>query len=163
MLRIYLIIAALAAILGGIWGISKLPEHYRDQGRKEVTAKYEAATKEAIDKKIMEIEVIKRDQKLINQKVVSDYELKLQTQANDYDKRIDAIRKSGGLRIPKDNSCRPTERAETTSSEGDNEANTIRLPERVEEGLFDLARKANEVVLQLGACQMWIRDNGFAQ
>lgn len=163
MLRIYLSLALIASLIGCGWYVSTLPEKYREQGRQEVLKKQSDATKIAIDKRNAEIEIEKRNQEIINRKVISDYELKLSNQAHEHDKRVADIRKSGGLRILKNDSCGLAGKAETTSAERDHDASTIRLPGRVESDLFDLAKKADETVAQLGVCQAWIKDNGFSK
>lgn len=151
--------AVLVALLAGgaTWGY----KHVKESGRQEVRAELQKATDQAIIKRNLEIQAEQSKLAAINQKVITDYESKLQDQAASYDKRIAAINAAGGLRIAANRSQRPTASAEATSAGSSDEASTIRLPERVEIDLYAYAKRADEVRLQLGACQSWIKDNGF--
>lgn len=151
--------AVLVALLAGgaTWGYKSIKE----SGRQEVIAAVQKANDAAMAKRYFESKEAEAKHAAINQKVITDYESKLQDQAASYDKRIAAINAAGGLRIPANRSKRPTTTSEATSPGSGDEASTIRLPERVEIDLYAYARKADEVRLQLGACQSWIRDNGF--
>ena len=142
---------------GATWGYRSIKE----SGRQEVREQYKKASDEAIVKRNHEIEAEKLKQSELNQKVVNEYEAKLKEQAASYDKRIADVRAAGGLRIARSACTGPTTTTQAESAGPDNEASTIRLPESVESGLFSLAKRADEVVIQLGACQAWIRDNGF--
>jgi hypothetical protein len=142
---------------GATWGY----KHIKESGRQEVRAELKKATDEAIDKRNHEIAAEKLKQNEITQKVVTEYEAKLKDQTASYDKRIAAINASGGLRITANRSKGLAASAQATSPGANNEASSIRLPERVESDLYAYAKRADEVVIQLGACQSWIRDNGF--
>jgi len=142
---------------GATWGYKSIKE----SGRQEVREQYKKASDEAIVKRNREIEAEKLKQSELNQKVVNDYEAKLKDQSASYDKRIADVRNAGGLRVSRSACARPSTAAQAESAGPDNEAGTIRLPESVESGLFALAKRADEVVIQLGACQSWIKDNGF--
>ena len=135
-----------------------LPEHYRNEGRKEVHAKYAESARVANNARLAEIERLKHDQTEINRKVVEDYENKLKSLS---DRLADA--KSIGLRVPKSTCTRPAATPEATSAKPDNETEYVRLPERIEIGLFRIAERAQEINIQLGACQSWIIQNGFFQ
>lgn len=156
--RIIIIIILLSAIgAGATWGY----KHIKESGRQEVRAELKKATDEAIDKRNHEIAAEKLKQNEITQKVVNDYEAKLKDQTASYDKRIAAINAAGGLRIKANRSAGLATTTQATSAGSDNEASTVRLPESVENDLYAFAKRADEVAIQLGACQSWIRDNGF--
>lgn len=150
-----ILVGALAG--GATWGY----KHIKESGRQEVRAELQKATDEAIVKRNLEIQAEQSKNAAITQKVITDYEAKLQDQSASYDKRIAAINAAGGLRIAANRSKRLTTTSQATSAGPDNEASTIRLPERVEIDLYAYAKRADEVRLQLGACQSWIKDNGF--
>lgn len=153
-------LGALLAISIGL--ILWVPAHYKNEGRQEAFKEYQEASRIALNKRNAENEALKLKHEEINTKVVSDYEQKLSDQKTSYDKRINDLKRNGGLRVP-ESTCREFAGAPTTeSATRDNEASGYRLPERIESGLFDLARKADEVKIQLGACQAWIRDNGMS-
>ncbi len=134
----------------------KLPEHYREQGRQEVIAKYKESSRIALLERNAEIERIKKDYENTNKIIIDSYKERLSILN---DKYLDA--KRVGLRLPKVACERSSTDTETASTSGNNEAESVRLPERVESGLFDLARKADEVNMQLSMCQKWIKENGF--
>ena len=158
LLEIKIIIVAVAMIIIGVLGWY-LPNHYRGQGRDEVRAEYAERVRVAIVERNAENEALKQKQALINQKVVEEYENKLRQQKTAYDLRIAAIRNDGGLRVPASACSRFAAKANTESAGRDYETISYRLPIRVEDGLFELARKADQVNTQLGACQNWIKDN----
>lgn len=146
--------AALAAVIGLVIFI---PNHYKNEGRKEVHAEYAEATRIAIVKRNAEIERVKHEQTEVNRKVVADYENKLKSLS---DRLADA--KRVGLRVTKTICSGIAATSEATSTEGNNEAEYFRLPERIESGLFRIAERAQEINIQLGACQSWIIQNGFS-
>ena len=133
-----------------------IPEHYKNEGRKEVHAQYAESVRIAISKRNAEIERVKHEQKEINRKVVDDYENKLKSLS---DRLADARRI--GLRMPKSACSGFAATPEATSTAGNNETEYVRLPERIESGLFRIAERAQEINIQLGACQSWIIQNGF--
>jgi len=147
-----------ASLTGGaIWGYN----HIKESGRQEVRAELKKASDEALDKRNHEIAAEKLKQNEITQKVVNDYEAKLKDQSANYDKRIASINAAGGLRIAANHGKGFATTSQAASAGPDNETSSIRLPERVESDLYAYAKRADEVVIQLGACQNWIRDNGF--
>ena len=155
MIQTRLIIAAVLLALGGflVWFI---PHHYREQGRQEVIQKYEEASKLALKQRELEIESLKVQHEATNKIITADYEARLSALDVKY-----RAAQSIGLRLPKVACERSATAAETTSTSGSNEAESVRLPDSIENGLFNLARQADEVNLQLSACQAWIKKNGF--
>jgi len=156
MSRIYLIIAGMLAVLSATYFVSKIPEHYREQGREEIHAEYSEKTRIAINKRNADIERLKLEQTEINRKVVADYENKLKSLS---DRLADA--KRVGLRVPKTICNGIAATPEATSTEGNNEAADFRLPEWLTNNLYEYAARSEEIKLQLGACQSWIIQNGF--
>lgn len=146
---------SLAAVIGLVIFV---PNHYKNEGRKEVHAEYKESERIAIIKRNAEIELVKHDQAETNRKVVADYENKLKFLS---DRIADARRI--GLRMPKSTCSGFAANTETTSTERNNETEYVRLPERIEIGLFRIAERAEEINIQLGACQSWIIQNGFFQ
>ena len=155
MIQTRLIIAAVLLALGGflVWFI---PHHYREQGRQEVIQKYEEASKLALKQRELEIESLKVQHEATNKIVIADYEARLSALDVKY-----RAAQSIGLRLPKTACERSSTTTETASTSGSNETESVRLPASIENGLFDLARQADEVNLQLSACQAWIKKNGF--
>lgn len=156
LIKPYLYLGAIVAICLGIGYVYTLPEKYRDEGRREIDAKYQEESRIAINKRNAEIERVKLEQTEINRKVVADYENKLKSLS---DRLADA--KSIGLRVPKSACSGIAANTEATSTKPDNETEYIRLPERIESGLFRIAERAQEINIQLSACQSWIIQNGF--
>lgn len=158
--KIYLAIAALSTVLFATYFVSKIPEHYREQGRDEVRTEYEKQSQIAINKRLIENDQLAFEYQAKSREIVREYEIQLNDQKNDYDKRIAIINKSGGLRIK--SSCDTTTReATTTSPKGANEESTTRLPERIESGLYELTRTCQSVETQLSKLQKWIIENGL--
>lgn len=75
-----------------------------------------------------------------------------------------AVRRAGGLRIPAPAACRPAAATGEAAGAGRPDeagAATVELPERTQERLFDLSRRADQLAEQLRALQAWVRANGF--
>lgn len=155
MMQIRLIIAAILLALGGflVWFI---PSHYKEQGRQEVIQKYQEASRLALLERNAEIERLKKDHEATNKIIQADYEARLSVLNDKY-----LAARSVGLRMPKTACDGLAASAEAASAKANNAIESIRLPSDVEDGLFDLARKADEVNLQLSACQAWIKKTGF--
>ncbi len=155
MMQLRLIIAAVLLALGGflVWFI---PSHYREQGRQEVIQKYQEASRLALLERNAEIERIKKDHEATNKLIQADYEARLSVLNDKY-----LAARSVGLRFPKTACNGSSTAAETESPARSDESESVRLPARIENGLFDLARKADEVNLQLSACQAWIKKTGL--
>lgn len=156
MMQIRLIIAAVLLVLGGFlaWWV---PSHYREQGKQEVIHKYEEASRIALQERKAEIERLKVQHEATNKIVIADYEARLSV----LNERYIAARATG-LRLPKTACQGFATTTETASTSGSNETESIRLPPAIENGLFDLARQADETREQLNACQAWIKKQGFA-
>lgn len=131
-------------------------DHIKETGRKEVRAEWDKANLEALKQRNKDIEKAKAEQANINKKVIADYEAKLKTLDDKY-----RAAQSVGLRLSKNACVRPSTNTQSDSAGISDEAESIRLPERIESGLFALARRADEVSIQLESCQRWIKDNGF--
>jgi hypothetical protein len=142
-------------LLAAQW-VTTLPEHYREEGRQEVIAKYKEASRIALLERNAEIERIKKDHEHTNKIIIDDYKSRLSILNDKY-----LAARAVGLRMPKTACERSSTDPETASASRSDEAESVRLPERVESGLFDLARKADEVNMQLSMCQKWIKENGF--
>ena len=157
-LRLKLIggLSAFGLFLLAVQWVTTLPDHYREEGRQEVIAKYKEASRIALLERNAEIERVKKDYENTNKIIIDSYKERLSILN---DKYLDA--KRVGLRMPKVACERSSTDPETSSTSGNNEAESIRLPQRIESGLFDLARKADEVNMQLSMCQAWIKQNGF--
>lgn len=155
MLNVKLIIAVIVLCGSALIGFN-VKHHYKTKWQDEIHAEYKEAERIAISKRNAEIERVKHEQIDINRKVVNDYENKLKSLS---DRLADA--KRIGLRVPKNTCDGFAATPETASTEGNNETEYVRLPERIESGLFRIAERAQEINIQLGACQSWIIQNGF--
>jgi len=161
--KIYLYgIGSVIICLIGVWAYS-LPEHYRKQGREEMRLDVAQKSREALLIRNAENERDKLAQAEINRKVVAEYEIKLQNQAFEMDKRIADIKRSGGLRIAAPACRESTRETEATSLIRANEIGDYRLPSDIEEGLFGLVRQCEKVQTKLTALQTWIRLQGFEE
>jgi len=119
-------------------------------------AEYEEKSRIAINQRNAEIEREKIEQAETNRKVVADYENQLKTLSE----RL-ASAKRNGLRIPKTVCDGIAATSEATGAEGTDGDETIRLPERIESGLFGLSEKCEQVQIERNSLQKWIIDHGF--
>lgn len=86
---------------------------------------------------------------------------------SDLDKKyaadLAAVRRAGGLRIPR-STCDAAPAGEQGAGTGRSDAasaGTVKLPDRIEADLFTLTKRADELAEQLRALQGWVRDAGF--
>lgn len=171
--------AILIKVVGGIgmllalWFVyQEFTEHYISIGRKEVQALWDAdkvalklAEAKALKKRVALNEAMYAEQQEINKGVIDELERKHKKQTADYLLTIDYLKSHGGLRFPsKDGICSPRPASETSAqgTTGSNETSYTRLPEKIENDLLELANDADIVTIQLGACQGWIKANGFS-
>jgi hypothetical protein len=145
-------IAGCLLIAGASFGVN----HYKTKWQGEIHAQYAESTRQALIKRNAEIERERLAQEEINRKVVADYENKLKTLSD----RL-ASAKRDGLRMPKTVCSGIAATAEATSTKGTDGDETIRLPERIESGLFGLAEKCEQVQIERNSLQKWIIYHGF--
>ena len=162
--------AAIALFAGVLYAGHRVAEHWRDQGRVEIQTLWdkehkdnEIAKWEAIQERNEENEKLQLLYEAKNREIVHDYERRIELQNRNNDRAIADLRAAGGLRIklPQTVCSGFASKASTQSTEGDYEAGTTRLPEQIETGLFNYANDRDQEIIQLGACQKWIRDNGL--
>jgi len=146
---------AIGALLLGMW-LYSLPESYRKEGELRSDAKYAEQARIAINKRNAEIEREKIEQAETNRKAVADYENQLKTLSE----RL-ASAKRDGLRIPKTVCDGIAATSEATGAEGIDGDETIRLPGRIEIGLFGLSEKCEQVQIERNSLQKWLIDHGF--
>lgn len=146
---------AIGALLLGMW-LYSLPEKYRKDGDRRSEAKYAEQARIAINNRNAEIEREKIEQAETNIKVVADYENQLKTLSE----RL-ASAKRDGLRGSKTICSGFAITSEATSAERNNEAADFRLPDWLTNNLYEYANRAEEIKIQLGSCQKWIRENGM--
>ena len=130
--------------------------HYKTAWQNEIREEYSKAERTAIIKRNAEIERVKDEQFKIRTEVVNDYEKQLKILSD----RL-ASAKRDGLRVPKSACPGFAANTEATSTEGNNDSEYVRLPERIESGLFRIIEQAESVKIQLASCQDWITRNGF--
>jgi hypothetical protein len=115
-------------------------------------------------------EVNKRDRdRLFNEtkarKATENHEKALAEVTEKYAADVADLKRRGGLRIPASIcAARPAAAAGQAASAGrpdEGSAETVQLPERIEDGLFKLSKRADDLAEQLRALQGWIRANGF--
>ena len=120
-------------------------------------------TADLLRKHADEVAALTLQYNLNNVKVSSDHEKELEALRRDRAADRAAVDRAGGLRVTRA-VCGPAAgQAEAPGAGGRDEASasTVRLPERVENDLWALADRADEVSAQLRACQAWIVTNGF--
>lgn len=154
MLELKIIVAsAVIAILA--WSGLAAKDHYKTKWQYEIHLEYAEQNRIAINKRNAEIETEKRK----NQKSLSDakeyYEAKLAT----FDERYRAAR-ADGLRWKQAANSRSATggiaKAECTC--GLDEERKYRLPEHIENGIFDAFKEADRIATKLTALQMIVAN-----
>lgn len=166
---LYLKIAAALALVAALAFIGhQVADHWRDQGRVEIQAKWDDADRlrhkaenEAFAKRTEENakQVLIYEAK--NEENKREYERRIELQNRNNQRDIDSLRAAGGLRVPSTVCSGFASQANTKSTGLSNEASSTRLPQQIEDGLFQFAADRDQEIIQLGSCQKWIRDNGF--
>jgi hypothetical protein len=120
-------------------------------------------TADLLRKHAAEVAALTEQYHLNNLKVSFDHENELEALRRDRAADRLAFDRAGGLRIPRAVCNPPAGQAEAPGAGGRDDAGaaTVRLPESVENDLWALADRADEVSAQLRACQAWIVANGF--
>lgn len=143
-------------------------EHYREQGRAEIqwlwdqdkAARAQMETN-AVAQRLQENETLQRRIQEKTQGVIHVLEQKNQVEVAMYRATIADLQSRGGLRVPRtvcEGSASPTTTERTSA---DHATSSVRLPTQIEGDLLELAHQADQVALRLGACQSWIREQGF--
>lgn len=154
------IAAYTAAVAIGSWHTgAKLA---RSDCQAEKIALQQAQQKAIIDQ-VAKNDAILKDQQAKARKASDDHEKALSDLQTKYDAAIAANRAAGGLRVSRSVCDQPPASPKTTSAGGPDEAGarTVELPQRVEDDLYALTKRADELAEQLRALQQWIRDNGL--
>jgi hypothetical protein len=166
---LYIKIAAAFALLASVTYVAhEVANHWREQGRVEIRTEWDKQKLLDADAEKLAIENRKKENAATvllyekkNTKVVSDYEQKLKDKDTDFNKRIAADKSHGGLLLPKDYCTGFASKATAASAEGNNEVSQYRLPDKIADGLYEIVKEAQSVVIQNAACQQWIKDNGL--
>lgn len=95
-------------------------------------------------------------------KASADYEKSLEDLRTAYAADVAAVKRAGGLRIPK-RTCPSPAGPEAPGASGPDEAGpaTEELPERIEDRLFKLTERADALAEQLRSLQNWVKASGF--
>ena len=156
-MTIELKIAGVGLSIALLAGLSvAVPEHFKNKWQNQIRSEYAESARVATTFRLAEIERIKKDHEHSNKIIIDNYESRLSILNDKY-----LAARAIGLRMPKNSCSGLTTPAETTSSSRSDDGESVRLPRPIEEGLFNLARQADEVNIQLRACQSWIKTNGF--
>lgn len=142
--------------------IAFLPNYFREQGAKEAKADFEIEVQrlnvQALEQRVHDNDLLRAKHKEIEMKLIEESEQKYEALEAKYrNNRAN----NAGLYINKTGACTATATAKAISPTRNNENQQLRLPSRVESGLYDIAERADKVNIQLGMCQAWIRENGF--
>jgi len=122
---------------------------------------------ESLAREIQDREDERETAQKITDKVILDHEKAITTLKQQAAAIVAAKRAAGGLRIPAPASCAAVEaiaaqgEAAGASQLDGASAGTIRLPERIEQDLFELMIEADAVVEGCRSLQKWVRANGF--
>lgn len=154
MSRIYLIIAGILAVLSAIYFVSKIPEHYREQGRMEERAVYKIESDFAVIRAKKQL----ADKELATEKERVKNAFELAKQNEKFEAYVADVRagRIAGLRITKANIC-PTTRTEVAGTSGTQDQETVRLPREIEEGLFRFADDRDKIIFAFEAFKQEVR------
>jgi len=150
----YLKIAGVFVLLGLLYGVSQLPDHYREQGREEERAIYKKASDNAVAKAERDIKDI--ETQLNTER--GNHAIERAKQSEKFTNYVADVRagRVAGLRINKASIC--TARAEeATSTSGTVEETTVRLPRAIEEGLFRFADDRDKIIADFEAFKQEVR------
>jgi hypothetical protein len=145
MLKIKLLsaIVGLVVTLGLLVYVASLPEHYREQGRNEVKAEYEAASQTALNKRLLENAQLAFEYQAKSRQMIKDYEDELEKKDAEFNARL-ANDKRDGLRFK--TACTATTRkTDSETPKGNNAEIEYRLPQGIENGIFGIIGKCNAV------------------
>lgn len=162
------IAACLALIVGVLFGAHEVADHWREQGRQEIQVKWnvdkearELAQKSAIDQRIKENIAALAANEAKNQGAINELRRTSELQNNSNQRVIADLKSGGGLRIAEAYCSGSTSQADTASTETDHGQSSTRLPQQIEDDLFQFANERDQEIILLGSCQKWIIDNGF--
>jgi hypothetical protein len=150
----YLKIAGVFVLIGLLYGVAQLPDHYREQGREEERAIYKKASDNAVAK-------AERDLKDIETQLNTErgnHAIERAKQSEKFTNYVADVRagRVAGLRINKNSIC--TARAEEAArASGNEEEKTVRLPRAIEEGLFRFANDRDQVIMDFEAFKQEVR------
>lgn len=163
----YLLLAKIGVLSAFLIGVYVTGHH---QGAKGVQSDWDASKAQFIDAQskliqehAKEIEALRQKQDQTNIQVSEDHEKAITEIQKKHDADLAAVRASGGLRLPR-SVCNPAvTRTEAPGDSGHHEdvADTIALPDKIANDLFDFAADADRTTEIARACQNWIRQNGF--
>lgn len=162
MINPYTIVGALALLIAVAFGGAQVGKKLE---RESWQGKENAALKAVQAELVAEVEKRQRVE-LFNQatarKASETHEKALATLKSEYSTELAATRAAGGLRIPARRCPAIAGTAQGPSTSGPDEAgaSTEKLPDRVEEHLFALAERADQLAEQLRALQGWVIDSG---
>jgi hypothetical protein len=96
----------------------------------------------------------------INVKVIRDHEKQIATLSDALRTMRSSSDAAGGLRVPR-SICDGFAGTASASGRDGGIAGTVKLPDQVENDLWQLVDDAAKVTAQAQACQQWIAGNGF--
>lgn len=121
------------------------------------------AQQKALINQVTKNDAILKDQQAKARKASDDHEKALSDLQAKYNTAIAANRAAGGLRISRTVCDQPPTSPQASSAGRPDEASpgTVELPQRVEDDLYALTKRADELAEQLRSLQQWIKDNGL--
>jgi hypothetical protein len=149
-------IGLILALLGALYGVSLLPEHYREQGRNEIRSQIESAAK--VERAVRNWE---------NDLLRATYKQDLKGMQDAHKIEIDSAKsffnQSGGLRFNKARICAGETRAKTEATSAsisiESTTSTELLPEPYSGHLKKLMLEADNVVAQCRIAQEAIKKS----
>lgn len=157
MSRIYLIIAGMLAVLSATYFVSKIPEHYREQGRMEERSAYKIESYFAVAR--AEKQLADKELSTEKERVKNAFELAKQNEK--FEAYVADVRagRIAGLRINKANIC-PAAREEVAGAGRNENQETVGLPREIEEGLFRFADDRDKIIFAFEAFKQEVRIAG---
>lgn len=156
----YKVLAGLMLFVLLIAGYEYKKHSFIEQGRAEIRAEW----KKSNDAALIESAKINQLQVTINQakarKAENEHTKQIAALDQKYRDDLAHIRSTGGLRIA-NIACHRQDTTAASTTKPDDTSATTRLPEQVENGLFDIAKDANTTDQRLIDLQQWIVDNGL--
>ncbi|MFZ6813545.1 hypothetical protein ACO0K3_03690 [Undibacterium sp. Rencai35W] len=167
-ISVWVRLVGLIAFVVGLFGSFGYVHHKGfEAGKNKVQAEWELEKKKNHDDYVAAL--IERNKEISRLTVVyataeskaNELNGKIQLQSDVFKRDLIATRAAGGLRLPGSvcaDFARETKAYGASDVDG---AFSVRLPDRVEDGLYEIAEKGAECKIRLENLQIWIKDVGL--
>ncbi len=151
-LRMVIYLMMIAASYTAAWKLYALPESYREDGRQEVRTEFAKKSAALLAERNAEIKAVNNANALNLKEAIKTHEIETEKLNGRY-----LAARDDGLRWKTATNSNANPRStEATCSCGIAGAGENRLPDKIEDGLFSLAREADRITLKLTMLQRMV-------